>query len=78
MKKRIAIKITCSAYYNVTIHNSRGMLVVPKSPKHLYLLDKAFRKIGISDYIANLKKELKAFNSSNDFVRELKILLNES
>lgn len=76
MKKRIALKITCSDYYYDTIINNRGMLVVPKSPKHLFLLDKAFRKIGYPDFSNDLKKELKAFNSENDFVEELRALLN--
>lgn len=78
MKKRIALKITCSDYYYDTIFNDRGMLAVPKSPKHHYLLDKAYRKLGYPSFTYDLKKELRAFNSENDFVDELRASLNNS
>lgn len=76
MKKRIALKIISSDYYHDTIFNECGMLVVPKSPKHHFLLDKAFRKLGYPSFTDDLKKELRAFNSENDFVDELRALLN--
>lgn len=76
MRKRIALKITCSDYYHDTIFNDSEMLVVPKSPKHHFLLDKAFRKLGYPSFTDDLKKELKAFNSKNDFVKELRTSLN--
>lgn len=76
MKKRIALKITCADYYYDTIFNDRGMLVVPKTPKHHFLLDKAFRKLGYPNFTDDLKKELRAFNSENDFVQELRTSLN--
>lgn len=78
MRKRIALKITSSDYYHDTIFNDRGMLVVPKSPKHHFLLDKAFRKLGYPSFTDDLKKELRAFNNENEFVEDLRTFLNNS